>query len=167
MQQIQLKYFLDVQRSGSIREAAKKMNVAPSAISRQIANLEIEINMPLFDRRPRGMHLTPAGEIYTEYARRVIGEHDRMVSEIEDLMGMQRGHIRIYTVEGVLADFLNKAIVDFRQINPTVTFEITATGTDKVIAGVRSADADIGLTYYASPDAGVKFYDSLKSPLCD
>lgn len=166
MQFTQLRYFIEVERCGSIREAAKKMNVSPSAISRQIVNLEDEIAMPLFERRPRGMYVTTAGEIYAKYAQRVIAEQDRMVSEMEDLMGMQRGHIRIYTVEGMLNEFLNKAVVEFRQINPNVTFSITITGSKEIVAGVLSLDTDIGLTYYANPDAGVKFYASMKAPLC-
>ena len=166
MQFTQLIYFIEVERCGSIREAAKKMNVAPSAISRQIANLENDINMPLFERRPRGMILTAAGEIYAKYAQRLVAEKDKMVSEMEDLMGMQRGHIRIFTVEGALNELLNKAVVEFRLINPNITFSITTTGSEEVLAGIRSVDADIGLTYYANPDAGVKFYTSMKAPLC-
>ena len=164
MQFTQLIYFIEVERCGSIREAAKKMNVAPSAISRQIANLENDINMPLFERRPRGMILTAAGEIYAKYAQRLVAEKDKMVSEMEDLMGMQRGHIRIFTVEGALNELLNKAVVEFRLINPNITFSITITGSEEVLAGIRSVDADIGLTYYANPDAGVKFYTSMKAP---
>ena len=166
MQFTQLIYFIEVQRCGSIREAAKKMNVAPSAISRQIANLENDINIPLFERRPRGMILTAAGEIYSKYAQRLVAEKDKMVSEIEDLMSMRRGHIRIFTVEGALNELLNKAVVEFRLINPNITFSITITGSEEVVAGIRSVDADIGLTYYANPDAGVKFYTSMKAPLC-
>jgi DNA-binding transcriptional LysR family regulator len=149
MQFTQLIYFIEVERCGSIREAAKKMNVAPSAISRQIANLENDINMPLFERRPRGMILTAAGEIYAKYAQRLVAEKDK-----------------IFTVEGALNELLNKAVVEFRLINPNITFSITITGSEEVLAGIRSVDADIGLTYYANPDAGVKFYTSMKAPLC-
>ena len=63
-----LRYFDEVTRQGSIRIAAERLHVAPSAISRHIRNLEDEIGMPLFERHARGVILTAAGEIYTDYA---------------------------------------------------------------------------------------------------
>ncbi|WP_407696987.1 helix-turn-helix domain-containing protein [Streptomyces dysideae] len=56
-----LAYFLEVARAGSVTEAARVLNVAPSAVSRQIAELEAGIGVPLFARQPRGMILTGAG----------------------------------------------------------------------------------------------------------
>jgi DNA-binding transcriptional LysR family regulator len=166
MQFARLRYFIEVERCGSIRDAAKKSNVAASAISRQITNLEEEIDIQLFERRPRGMLLTDAGRIYADYAKRVISEHDRMISEVQELTGQQRGHIRISTVEGMLTDLLNKAVAEFCTENPNVTFSIATTGSGQVITDVRNDVADVGLTYFANPDAGVKFYSSLKAPLC-
>ena len=61
MQMSGLRYFLAVARTGSIASASTQLNVAASAISRQIANLEAELDCVLFERRPRGMVPSPAG----------------------------------------------------------------------------------------------------------
>eukprot|EP01041_Mallomonas_annulata_P029616 gene29616-51640_t len=55
LQDTALRYFLEVVRSGSVSEAATRLNVSPSAVSRQVAALEDLLGVPLFDRRPRGM----------------------------------------------------------------------------------------------------------------
>jgi DNA-binding transcriptional LysR family regulator len=52
MSQAPTRYFLEVVRSGSIRVASARLNVVPSALSRQIQNLETELGVPLFERRP-------------------------------------------------------------------------------------------------------------------
>ncbi|MBP0573743.1 LysR family transcriptional regulator, partial [Mycobacterium tuberculosis] len=65
-----LRYFLEVVRTGSIADASGRLNVAPSAISRQIAKIEAELGVALFERRPRGMVASPAGELLARHARR-------------------------------------------------------------------------------------------------
>ena len=56
-----LRYFLEVARSGSIAAAAGAQHVAASAVSRQIAKLEDELGIALFERQARGMALSDAG----------------------------------------------------------------------------------------------------------
>ena len=55
LQETAMRYFLEVVRTGSIKDAALKLNVASSAVSRQIARLEAELDTLLFERRSRGM----------------------------------------------------------------------------------------------------------------
>ena len=56
-----LRYLDEVARSGSIRKAADRLNVAASAINRQILSLEAELDTPLFERMPGGLRLTASG----------------------------------------------------------------------------------------------------------
>ena len=64
-----LKYFDETARAGSIRQAAERLHVAPSAVNRRIKDLEAELGVPLFERLPRGMRLTAAGELFVQYVR--------------------------------------------------------------------------------------------------
>lgn len=161
----QLRYFLEVARSGSVRLASEHLNVAASALSRQIQNLEIEIGMPLFERRPRGMVLTPAGEIYARYAHALSLEKDRVVSELEELRGLKRGLVRVHSVEGVIADVVTESIAHFRARHPGVRFRLIASGTDDVVAAVREGLADIGVSFNAQPDAAVHFVRRFDDPV--
>lgn len=161
----QLRYFDEVVRAGSIRIAAERLHVAPSAISRQIRNIEEEVGLPLFERHARGVVLTSAGEIYARYARAALLDQERIHSEIDDLKGLRRGHIRLCSVEGVVADGLTRAIATFRKRFSGVTFHLTITGTEHVISAVRDGDADIGIAFTSNPDPGVSYAARFRDPL--
>ena len=123
-----IRFFLEVAKSGSVREASERLNIAASALSRQIQNLEHRVGVPLFERKPRGMALTAAGEIFVRYARAVALETDRLSSELDELRGIRRGKIRIATVEGVVADILIDVMADFRRRHDGVVFDLLIVG---------------------------------------
>ena len=72
-----LRYLDEVARSGSIRKAADRLNVAASAINRQILSLEAELDTPLFERLPGGLRLTASGEELIAHVRDTLREHGR------------------------------------------------------------------------------------------
>ena len=160
-----VRYFIEVARCGSIREASERLNVAASALSRQIQNLEQEFGVPLFERLPRGMRLSPAGEIYVRYARSVHLESDRVRNEIEELRGLRRGTIKVYAVEGSIADVLTHVIAVFRDKHPGISFKLVAIGTDDVVTAVRDGQADVGVSFHGQADAAVRFVRRFRDPL--
>ncbi len=68
----QFRYFLAVSESGSIAAAARLVNIAQSALTKSIQELEGTLGSPLFERQPRGMVLTQAGYRFEASARKVI-----------------------------------------------------------------------------------------------
>jgi len=86
-----LRYLEQVARSGSIQRAAKHLNVAASAIDRQILLLEAGLGVPLFERVAKGMRPTPAGETVVTLARRWLADAKRMDAEIQQMRGVQQG----------------------------------------------------------------------------
>ena len=160
-----LRYFLEVARCGSIRVAAERLNVAPSAISRHVQNMEEELGTPLFERNARGVTLTQAGELYMQHARTVFMDRDRVRLEIDDLKGLRRGHIRISTIDGIVAGPLSDAVSSFRTIHPGVTIQLISTGTEFVTKSVRDGEADIGIAYHPAPVTGVSIAIRIMDPL--
>ena len=75
-----LRYFMAVARLGSIRAASGQLNVAQSAVSRQVQALEHQLGTVLFDRLPNGVVLTQAGTVLYEFGRKVECEIDEMQS---------------------------------------------------------------------------------------
>jgi molybdate transport repressor ModE-like protein len=69
MNHVSLRYFVEVADCGSIRQAAQRLHVAPSAVSRQIANLEHDLQAELIERSPGGVTLTAAGALVAEQGR--------------------------------------------------------------------------------------------------
>lgn len=158
MRHTRLLVYLDrVARTGSIRKAAAQSHVAASAISRQILALEEEVGTPLFERLPRKLVLTAAGEILIRHFRETLKDLDRVQNEIEELKGLRRGEITLALMSGLAANLVPRAAEDFRRTNPRLklNFRLLATG-DEILAAVGSAEADLGLGFDFVPDAKVR-----------
>ncbi|GJE25797.1 LysR family transcriptional regulator [Methylobacterium organophilum] len=147
MQTTSLRYFLAVARTGSIAAASGQLNVAASAISRQIANLEAELDCVLFERRPRGMVPSPAGELLAQHAHHVLQRAEQVVTEIQELRGLVRGLIRISCSEGFAIDLVPRVIADFHRRYPGLRFELTMLPPAQVTQVVAAGEADIGVTF--------------------
>src|SRR5271155_4091774 len=93
-----LRYLDEVARTGSIRQAARRLNVAASSINRQIILLEATIGTPLFERLRGRLRLTAPGEMLIAHVRETLKDHARVMAQIEDLKGMRRGQVTVGTM---------------------------------------------------------------------
>jgi DNA-binding transcriptional LysR family regulator len=151
MQTSVLRYFLEIARCQSIRQAAEELNIAASALSRHVSNLEYEFGVALFERHARGLRLTAAGEVFAVGARQTLRQIERIRSEIDDLRGLHRGHVTIYAVEGVVADFLLLVLANFSGTYPQITYDVVVTGTQDVIDALIEDRGDIGIAFNPQP----------------
>ncbi|MBM1143871.1 LysR family transcriptional regulator [Alcanivorax sp. ZXX171] len=140
-------YFDAVRRAGSIREAARRLHVASSAVNRQILKLEDEIGAPLFERLPGGLKLTAAGEVFARHAIVVLQDAERARSELDALKGLRTGHVEVATVEGVTTDLLPTVISRLREDFPNITIGIATLGSQAIPDTVASGAADLGLAF--------------------
>ncbi|KVS41607.1 LysR family transcriptional regulator [Burkholderia ubonensis] len=165
LQETALRYFLDVVRTGSISESSVRLNVAASAISRQIAGLESALDTPLFERRPRGMVATAAGELLAAYASRLALEADRIVQDIDALQGVRRGKIRIASSDGGAIEFLPQAMAAFRTGYPGIHFHLMVSAPAEVMRRVREGEVDIGLTFSRTTHGDIKVVHRSPAPV--
>ncbi|MBB5685721.1 DNA-binding transcriptional LysR family regulator [Sphingobium boeckii] len=139
-------YFDEVARRGSIRRASDHLNIAASAVDRQILQLEQYIGAPLFERTTKGLILTAAGEILVETVRRTKRELSKAKSHIDDLQGLRRGEVSIVTVEGALA-FIGKALAAFHRNYPAISHRVQVAPAATVADLVLANQFDVGLTF--------------------
>ncbi|ARP81797.1 LysR family transcriptional regulator [Bordetella genomosp. 8] len=151
-----LRYFLEVVRAGSITEAAERLDVAPSAVSRQIARLERELNTLLFERRARGMALNAAGEVLAAHARRMQQDVDRVAGDIMALRGLRQGKVRLVSTEGYAYDFLPSLIASFRENYAGIRFSLDVCSQQEIPRRVRDGEADIGLTLSLTSERDIR-----------
>ena len=160
-----LYYFREVARVGSIRKAANSMNVAASAINRQIINLEIQLGAPLYDRLPGGMRLTVAGELLLRHAIDTLHDFDRVRAAIDDLKAARSGHIAIAALDSLLVDFLPRAIDHFRVDFPAVTYSVMTAQPPDVPSMVAAGDIDMGFTFVGQIPRSVRFMAEISAPI--
>jgi DNA-binding transcriptional LysR family regulator len=142
-----LRYVDEVARAGSIRKAAEQLHVTASAVNRRVMDLEDELGAPLFERRPRGVRLTAAGELFVRYIREQSGDVERMKSQIEDLKGLRRGTVRIACSQALALDFLPREIADYRTKFPLVQFDVQVLDHERAMASLAAFDVDLVLVF--------------------
>jgi DNA-binding transcriptional LysR family regulator len=161
-----LVYLDAVARHGSIRKAADALNVAPSALNRQVLDLEQDLGSALFERLPRGVRLTAAGEVFLAYARQAISELKAVESEVEQLRGLVRGQVGIAAVESVAGELLPSAIMQFQAAHPNVRFHVRIGVPEEVIAAVVADQVDLILTHHPPPRKSVPIAAVAEQALC-
>lgn len=153
---VSLAYFLEVARTGSVTEAAQKLQVAPSAISRQIAKLESGTGVALFVRHPRGMTMTDAGSRLLAHARRSEAESTALVNELRTGRGADIHHINVVCSEGFGRRVLPRAMAAFRRDHPEVTFRLDVVPRQEATRRVVEGIADVAATYTMGPQHDVR-----------
>jgi DNA-binding transcriptional LysR family regulator len=141
------RYFAAVATAGSIRAASRELNVAASAISRQLLLLEAQLGIDLFDRHGRQLKLTSAGEVLLAGLRNANAQHETIMDQLAALRGLKRGRVRVATVESISASLLPALLIAFADAHPGIDVSVTVAGSDAVTELVRQHDADIGFTF--------------------
>lgn len=144
---IAYRYFLAVAETGSVRSASRALNVAASAVSRQLQLLEQSLGTSLFDRSGRGLQLTPAGAVLLRGLRQAAQAHEHTLDELSGLKGLQRGLLRIATVESVSVTILPDMLLRFASAYPGIEVAVTVAGSEAVTALLRDHQADLGFTF--------------------
>lgn len=132
-----------VVREGSVRRAADKMFLTPSAIDRRIQDLEEDLGVDIFERHARGMRLTAAGEVLIGYVRRHLSDVQRLQSEIDGLNGLRRGHVRVAISPALAVTFMPHCVNSFRQTFPQVTFDLHVAKHGDAIRALVEFDVDL------------------------
>lgn len=161
-----IRYFRTVTESGSIKQAAATLRIAPSAISRQIQGLEDELAVKLFERGARGMNLTAAGHALYRYAISNRVELEALRSRVAEFDNIRRGKVKLATVEGLLAKFLSDFLIDLAVDFPGISVAINVVGSRAVADLVSQGDADIGLVFGRAPRRDLTELARMRQSLC-
>jgi DNA-binding transcriptional LysR family regulator len=142
-----LRYFDQVARQGSIRRAADALNVASSAVNRQILKLEEEIGTPLFERLRSGVRLTPAGETLLRHARETLADFERTRLEIAGLSGTVTGHVRITCLESLILRFMPRVVEELVRAHAQLTLTVVGIDPGDAAEEMRSGRNDFGVLF--------------------
>jgi len=161
-----LTYVDAVARHGSIRKAADALNVASSALNRQILDLELDLGSALFERLPRGVRPTAAGEVFLSYARQAISELTAVQSQVERLRGLVRGQVGVAAVESVAGELLPAAITRFQAAHRNVRFNVRIGVPEELVGALIADQVDLILTHHPPPKKNVTVVAAAGQALC-
>ena len=151
-----LVYINEIVRCGSIRKAARVLNVSPSAVNRFVLEMEADLGAPIFERLPKGLKLTTSGEMLVTHIRETLHAHDRMRAQIKALKGLGRGEVTIATMQTLAAGRLAEVVADFRDAHPQINLCVMVGNRPEVIDWVASGQAELALAYNLPQDARLR-----------
>ncbi|KGD99888.1 LysR family transcriptional regulator [Rhizobium sp. YS-1r] len=160
-----LLYIDEIARCGSIRKAAARLNVASSAVNRQILALEEELGAPIFERMPRGLKLTAAGELCIEHIREVLKTYERMETRIRGLKMPQAGKVTLVSTVGLAAGPLPEIIAQFVAQHPRVRIHLRNDGPSNTLQPVISGEVDFGLGFNIPATPGIRTLANFDIPI--
>jgi len=160
-----LMHVVEVAQTGSIRRAAEHVNLTPSAMNRRIQDLETEVGTPLFERRPRGVKLTAAGEMFVRYAHSQIADAKRLKSQVADLRGQRQAPVQIACSHVLAHDFLASRIATFQKQHPKVVFDLKVVEHERALAALAAHDVDLALVYGSAVSSSLRIIASLPQRL--
>lgn len=126
-----LRAFEALARLGSLTEAADYLSLTRSAISHQLRLLESQLNIRLYERRGRGVVLTPAGQLYAEEVREVLQSLERIHSNLPDQE--YNGHLHVCLPPGFAASVVSRHINDFYRAYPTIRLHLSTNRENETI----------------------------------
>lgn len=140
----QLEYFVAVAEELNFTRAARRCHVVQSALSYQIAKLERECGVVLFERTSRSVSLVPAGRVLLPRARHILAELDLAAAELTALAGVLTGRLRLGMIGSAAAEpVVEQALVTFHRRHPGVEIAIEDTGSADMAGRIRGGDLDL------------------------
>jgi DNA-binding transcriptional LysR family regulator len=142
----QLRAFVEVAAAGSVRQAAANLVVSQPAVSAAVAALQRDLGVPLVNREGRGLELTPAGQVFADYARRVLGLLEEARVAATGQLHPERGKVRLAAVTTVGEHVLPPFLAAFRSRCPEAEITLEVGNRNRVweLLGFREVDLVIG-----------------------
>lgn len=144
-----MKYAYEVAKVGSLSKAAEKLFVAVPNLSRSIKELEADLGITIFDRSVKGMCLTPDGEEFVQYARRIL----RQISEMEQLYKGTLQKKQHFSISVPRASYIAEAFAEFSKSLTDDDAELfyKETNSQRTIKNILEHDYKLGILRYAAP----------------
>ena len=145
---LHMRAFMAVAECSSFRQAAKALELSPSAVSQAVRTLEARLQVPLLLRSTRSVSLTQAGEQLFEQLRPTLTQLDEVLTAASQSGGETRGHLKLNMPRNAASQLMSPLLSGFAKAHPGISLEITT--QDGLVDIVRKGH-----------DAGIRFPESV------
>ncbi len=152
MQVESLKMFCDLTETKSFTKAAQINGVTQSAVSQTISALERRFKSLLIERSKKNFRLTPEGDVFYEYSKKILQIHDALQSKLQEIEDVVSGTIRLASVYSIGLHVLPPFVKKFMKRHPTVNVHVEYRRADQVYENVLGNVVDLGLVAYPTRD---------------
>lgn len=161
----QIQYFQVVARIQHITRAAEVLSISQPALSRSIARLEEELEVPLFEREGRTIKLNHYGELFLERADRILKEYQEVKQEIQDLLNPEYGEISLGFMPTLGTYLIPDLISSFRATYSKIDFRFKQNANDLLIKQLKSNEIDFCLVSSIESNTRVKWTELWKEEI--
>ncbi|GAA0396557.1 LysR family transcriptional regulator [Cocleimonas flava] len=160
-----LYYLSTIIRRGSLRRAASLIGIDVSSVSRQIRQLEENLDIKLLERHADGSKITEAGRLLVDHYHSQQAAEEATLSHLAELQGVVTGKVRIAVGEGFIADLISEPIRTFMIEHPRVDLEVTMCGVNDATMLIKESEVDLALLYAPPKDKLLHCHVETRQPL--
>lgn len=142
--------FLTVIEKQSFTKAADSLGYTQSAVSQMVRSIEEELSTTLIFRSRKGIRLTPDGEQFLPYIKKICNAHHELMEKSKEMRGLESGNIRIGTFSSVSSNWLPILMKEFKEKYPSVQFQLQQGEYTSIVQYIKEGSVDFG---FVNPDA--------------
>ena len=143
-----LKYAVEIASCGSLNKAAEKLYIGQPNLSRTIKELEASLGVTIFERSPKGMVVTPDGEVFLQYAKTILNE----VESLEGMFKNRTAQKKKFSISVPRASYISEAFAEFSKklvLEDEVEVTYKETNSIKIMESVIEENCKLGIVRYS------------------
>jgi len=162
-----LRYFVAVAEEQHITRAAERLSMQQPPLSAQIKGLEAEVGVRLFNRLPRGVSLTDAGEVFFDEARQILSSVEGAIARTRRVARGEEGRIAVgFTSSVIFHPAVKGSIRAFRAAYPDVRVSLEEDGSSELIEAISANTLDAAFIRGTPADIeGIRLYDLVEEAM--
>jgi len=161
-----LRYFVAVAEEGSLTNAAeRRLHTAQPSLSRQIRDLELEVGVPLLERRARGIALTAAGRTFLDHARLALIQVDAAGEAARRAAQPEKRPFTIGFLAGQEMVWLPEALRILRDEQPDIEITLASQSSPELAGALMRGKVDVAFLRREKDAPGIAFKPLIKEPL--